>query len=314
MNTQPNNTPEPAEVSFPAEASPKADAHGYNTATRPFYWSVWRELWENRSIYIGPLIVAAVILSGVLVGARQLPQLRRKALLLDPAHQRAAIELPYDIAATMIIMTAFIVALFYCLDALHGERRDRSILFWKSLPVSDLTTVLSKITIPLVVLPAMIFAITVVTQFIMLLLSSAVLLTSGLAATTWANFNLFQQSLILVYSLIAIALWHAPIYGWALLISGLARRATFLWAVLPLLAIGFFEKITFNTSYFASMVKDRLLGFAAEAFNFEPHHGVAINSLTPGRYLTTPGLWLGLVFAVICLAAAVRLRRYRGPL
>src|SRR3954468_22586838 len=121
--------------------------------TRPFYWSVWRELWENHSIYIAPLIVAVIILFGSLVGSFHMPELRRNALLLDPAHQRAAIERPYDIAAMMLIFTAFIVGVFYCLDALHGERRDRSILFWKSLPVSDLTSVLSKATVPLVVLP-----------------------------------------------------------------------------------------------------------------------------------------------------------------
>src|SRR5439155_16684607 len=121
-----------------------------------------------------------------------------------------------------------------------------------------------------------------------------VLLPSGLAATTWANFNILRQSLVLLYGLIAIALWHAPIYGWALLISGWVRRATFLWAVLPLLAIGFFEKITFNTSYFASMMKDRLLGFAPEAFAFNMH---AVPQMTPGRYLSSPGLWIGLVFA-----------------
>jgi ABC-2 type transport system permease protein len=282
--------------------------------TRPFYWSVWREVWENKSIYIAPLIVACVILFGMLVSARHLPDLRRKALLLEATRQRAAIELPYDVVAMMIIITAFIVGVFYCLDALHGERRDRSILFWKSLPVSDFTIVLSKAAIPLVVLPVIVLAMVIVTQFIMLLLSSAFLLTSGLAATTWANFNLVQQSLILLYSLIAIALWHAPIYGWALLVSGVARRATFLWAVLPLLAIGFFEKITFNTSYFGSMLKDRLLGFAAPAFNFQPHHGVALESLTPGRYLSSPGLWIGLLFAVAFVTAAIRLRRYHGPL
>jgi ABC-2 type transport system permease protein len=124
---------------------------------------------------------------------------------------------------------------------------------------------------------------------------------------------LFQQSLILLYGLIAIALWHAPIFGWALLISGWARRATFLWAVLPLLAIGFFEKITFNTSHFASMLKDRVMGFAPEAFAFSTHTIDSV-ALTPGRYLSSPGLWLGLVFAAAFIAAAVRLRRYRGPL
>ncbi len=67
------------------------------------------------------------------------------------------IEQPYTFAAGCIMATAFIVGVFYCLDALHGERRDRSILFWKSLPVSDLTTVLSKASIPLVVLPLLSF-------------------------------------------------------------------------------------------------------------------------------------------------------------
>src|SRR5438045_2599090 len=256
--------------------------------TRPFYWSVWRELWENHSIYIAPSIVAAIILFGSFVGAFHLPGRRQSALLLDPARRRAAIELPYDVAAMMLIFTAFIIGVFYCLDALHGERRERSILFWKSLPVSDLTTVLSKAIIPLVVLPMVSFAIIVVTQFIMLLISTLALLPSGLATTTWANFNLFRQSLILLYGLIAIALWHAPIYGWALLISGWARRATFLWAILPLLAIGFFEKITFNTSHFASMLKDRFLGFAPEAFTFSAHTIDSVG-LTPCKYLSSPG-------------------------
>src|SRR6266404_4127847 len=286
MNTPSNTAPESPNQSQGTAAMPP---------TRPFYWSVWRELWENHSIYIAPSIVSAIILFGSFVGSFHLPGRRQNALLLDPARRRAAIELPYDIVAAMLIFTAFIIGVFYCLDALHGERRERSILFWKSLPVSDLTTVLSKTSVPLVVVPLVSFAIIVVTQFVMLVISTAALLPSGLASTTWANFNLFQESLILLYGLVAIALWHAPIYGWALLVSGSARRATFLWAVLPLLAIGFFEKITFNTSYFASMLKDRLLGFAPEAFDFQPQRHVAIDSmihLTPGRYLTSAGLWI----------------------
>src|SRR5213593_5227790 len=303
MNTPPDIVHESAGVSDP----------GYSAKTRPFYWSVKRELWENRSIYIAPLIVAIVVLFGFLVSTIGLPERRQAVLLLDPAKARAAIQAPYDMAAIMLILTAFIVGVFYCLDALHGERRDRSILFWKSLPVSDRTTLLSKATIPLVVLPLVTFAIILATQVVMLLWTSILLITHGMSpGSTWTNFNLLQQSFILLYGLVAIALWHAPIYGWALLISGLARRATFLWAVLPLLAIGFFEKITFNSSYFGSMLKDRLLGFAAEAFNFEPHHGVAIDSLTPGRYLSSPGLWIGLLFAVAFVTAAIRLRRYHG--
>ena len=308
MNTSPNNTPGSAGVSDP----------GYSrSSTQPFYWSVWLELWENRSIYVAPLIVAVVVLFGFLVSTVGMPERRQAVLLLDPVHQRAAIGAPYDIAAMMLIFTAFIVGVFYCLDALHSERRDRSILFWKSLPVSDLTTVLSKGSVPLVILPLTIFGIIVLVQFLMLLWSSAILLPSGLAATTWTRFNLFQQSVILLYSLIVIVLWHAPIYGWALLISGWARRATFLWAVLPLLAIGVLEKFAFDTSHFASMLKDRLFGAANTAFAFQPHRGVAIDSLsqlTPSRYLTTPGLWIGLAFAAAFVAIAVRQRRYRGPI
>src|SRR5436189_2490304 len=261
-----NNTPESTGGSDPGYSS---------SSTQPFYWSVRRELWENRSIYVAPLIVAVVVLFGFLVSTVGMPQRRQAVLLLDPAHQRAAIEAPYDVAAMTLILTAFIVGVFYCLDALHSERRDRSVLFWKSLPVSDLTTVLSKASVPFVILPLIIFGTVVLVQFLMLLWSSAILLPSGLAATTWTRFNLFQQSMILLYSLIVIVLWHAPIYGWALLVSGIARRATFLWAVLPPLAIAIFEKITFNTSYFWDLLKNRLLGAGDTAFTFQMHRGLA---------------------------------------
>src|SRR6202140_5345961 len=121
--------------------------------TRPMYWSVRRELWENRSIYIAPLVVAAVVLLGFLISTIHLQDKMRAALALDPMKQHELIERPYNFAALLLMGTTFVVAVFYCLDALHGERRDRSILFWKSLPVSDVTTVLAKASIPLVILP-----------------------------------------------------------------------------------------------------------------------------------------------------------------
>src|SRR5204862_644359 len=127
--------------------------------------------------------------------------------------------------------------------------------------------------------------------------------------------NLLEQSLILLYSLIALALWHAPIYGWLLLVSGWARRATFLCAVLPLLAISIFDKITFDTAHFINMLGHRLTGFAAEAFDFQGHHNPDIHSLaqlTPGRHLSTPGLWFELIVAAAFLPVGVLLLRYRG--
>ncbi len=247
--------------------------------TRPLYWSVRRELWENRSIYIAPLIAAGVVLFGFTITAFSLPRLRRNALALEPIRMRAAIEAPYDIAAMMIMFTAFIVGVFYCLDALHGERRDRSILFWKSLPVSDLTAVLSKAIVPLVILPLLTFAIVIATQFTMLLISTVALLPSGLAGTTWRILPYFQMSVILLYGLVTLVLWQAPLFGWLLLVSGWARRATFLWAVLPWLAICAIEKIAFNTSFFAAMLGRRVTGELSRTRS---------SSLSIRRVLTSP--------------------------
>src|ERR1700733_15495957 len=167
------------------------------SATRPFYWSVRREWWENRSIYVAPLPAASVYLFGFLISLIRLPQKMRTLSALDPAHQHAAVTMPYEFAAGLIMVTTLIVAVFYCLEALHGERRDRSILFWKSLPVSDLTTVLSKASIPFVILPGLAFVVTVATNLIMLLLSTAVLNGSGQsAAPLWARLWLFQMQLL----------------------------------------------------------------------------------------------------------------------
>jgi ABC-2 type transport system permease protein len=311
MNTEWNAVPD-------SPLDSQAIAPAAMSATQPMYWSVRRELWENRSIYIAPLAVAAVFLLGFWISMITLPHRMRALAELDPSKQRAAIHLPYDVAAFLIFLTAFLVGVFYCLDALHGERHDRSILFWKSLPVSDLTTVLSKAGIPLVVLPLVIFTIIVTTQIIMLLLSTVVLLASGVSpATLWTQLPLFQMSLALFYCLTATALWHAPIYGWLLLVSGWARRATFLWAVLPLLAIGVVEKIAFNSSHFANMLKYRLIGWFMEAVVPPVKGSVAINplaQLTPGKFLSSPGLWVGLAVAAALLAAVVRLRRYREPI
>lgn len=314
MNSSSNTVPE-----LPNES--QAIAPETMSATRPLYWSVRRELWENRSIYIAPLIVAGVVLFGYAISAIGLPHRRRALLLLDPLKQRAIVEQPYDVAAMMLMLTAFLVGIFYCLDALHGERRDRSILFWKSLPVSDFTTVLAKISIPLVVLPLLTFAIIVITQLIMLLMTTAALLPSGLGTTTWERLPFFQLSVILLYGIITSVLWAAPVYGWLLLVSGWARRATFLWAVLPWLAVCIIEKIAFNTAHFAHLLGRRVFGSYEDAFVVakQPHGAVVpmvdrLTQLAPLKFLSTPGLWIGLVFAAAFLAVAVRLRRYRGPL
>jgi ABC-2 type transport system permease protein len=311
MNTPSNAVPE-------LPVSSRRVAPAATSATRPMYWSVLREVWENRSIFIAPAAVAAFLLFGFLISIVRVPAKMRAVWALDPAKQLGSVALPYNVAAGFLLVAAFIVGGFYCLEALHGERRDRSILFWKSLPVSDLTTVLSKASIPLGVLPAIIFAVILATQILMLLLSTAMLLGNGPSiAMLWGRLPLLRMSLGLLYALPAIALWHAPIYAWLLLVSGWARRAPFLWAVLPPVAISVVERIAFNTSHVAALLNFRLFGWATRAFALQPRGSIPIDPLaqiTPGTFLSTPGLWIGLAFAAICLAATVRLRRYREPI
>ncbi len=273
--------------------------------TRRMYWSMRRELWEYPSIYIAPLAVAAVSLLGFLI-----------ALMVSPAHRHEPLDMPYELAAGLIMGTASVLGIFYSLDALYGERRDRSILFWKSLPVSDLTTVLSKFAIPLIILPLLSFAIAVVTQFVMLLLSSAVLLGSGLSVgTLGARMSFFHMSLMLLYHILTVhGLWYAPIYGWLLLVSAWAPRAPFIWAFLPPFVIWGVEKIAFRTSHFLGMLQYRLTG--PEPYSTTARSGnlmEMISALTPAQFFSTPGLWVGLAVAAIFLATAVRLRRYREP-
>jgi len=315
MNTQSNTVPE-------SHLDSQGIAPAAVSATRPLYWSMQRELWENRSIYVPLLAVAAVYILGFLISLIWLPRSLRELGAHHPVPEPIVVlAMPYSHAAMLLMVTGLIVGVFYSLDALHGERRDRSILFWKSLPVSDLTTVLSKASIPLVVLPLLLFTITVTLQLIMLLLRfAAVTMSPAGAATPWAP-PLLQMELVLLYSVIVLALWHAPLYCWFLLVSGYARRATFLWAVLPPLAVAAVEYIAFHTSYFGLLLQDRLFGFAADAFDLKDKNGVPLDphfipltQLAPGRFLSSPSLWVGLLVAAALLVAAVRLRRYQGPI
>jgi ABC-2 type transport system permease protein len=309
MNTQSN-------AMYDATVDAHRAAPAVLSPTRPFYWAVRRELWENRSIYLAPLGVAAVFLFGFAISTIHLPAKMRSLSALDPAQQQAAITMPYNLIAGLMMATGLIVGVFYSLDALQGERRDRSILFWKSLPVSDVVTVLSKACIPIVVLPLLAFAVTVATQWLMLLLSSLVLAGSRLSvAALWAQVSFFQTSLLLLYHLVTVhAIWHAPIYAWLLLVSAWARRAAFLWAALPVLAIMGLEKVVFHTSYFAELLGNRF-GGGAEAMTIPGTLPMnPMTHLTPGNYLTSAGLWIGIALTAAFLAGAIRLRRYRGPM
>ena len=289
-------------------------------APRPLYWSMRRELWENRSVYLAPLAVAALVLFAMSVGTIQLPKKARAAAAAAAGGggTRIASVTPYAMAPAPIMFTTILVGLFYSLDALYSERRDRSILFWKSLPVSDRTTVLAKAAVPFVILPAIGFVLSVATVAILMALGTMVLVANGIRPSVlWAEVGVVSEPLIMLYGLAVHVLWHAPIYGWFLLLSAWARRTPFLWAVLPPLALAAGERIAFQTSYVGAFLHYRVGGAMKTAFTLEAGRTGNVSRLSqldPLGFLVTPGLWMGLIAAAAFLVAAARLRRNREPI
>lgn len=306
MNTQSDattGTPSRSPGLAPAEFSP----------TQLFYWSVRRELWEYRSIYLAPASIAGVILLGFVFVLAGLPHTVHSASALAPEKQRDAIAHPFGIVAGLIMATSFIVSFYYALDTLYGERRDRSTLFWKSLPVSDMTTVLAKASVLLLALPAISVAITVVTEAIVLLLSIVVLAANGMSvAAFWSLLQPIQTMNALLYHIATVhILWYAPMYCWLLLVSAWSKRAPLLWALLPPFAIVVFERVAFHAAYFLNFLQNRLGGGAdgSSGGMLDPEMRMPMF-----HFMITPGLWFGLLFAAAFLVAAARLRRARGPI
>jgi ABC-2 type transport system permease protein len=298
--------------------------------TRPFYWSVRRELWEHRSLYFAPLAAAGVVLLALILSAMHLSEGIQMLSNVSPERQRAMVSGLYGGIAFVITMVSIITATFYLLDSLQGERKDRSVLFWKSLPVSDTTAVLSKLFTATVVAPAIVFVIAVATQLLVLLLSSVILMVSGASpAPIWSNLQLFQLSIALVYTLLALELWYAPVTAYLLLVSAWAKRSTFLWAALPPVGIMLFEKLAFNTNYFGSMLAYRLqtglktafigrdataeLNIGSNGVNTPTMPRHVLDVLDPVGFLSNPYLWVGLAVAAALVAATIWMRRYREP-
>jgi ABC-2 type transport system permease protein len=285
---------------------------------RPFYWSVRRELWASRWIYVAPVAAATVSLCGFLVAlAGPTTSFGRVLPVLAAAHQHEALARPYHMASGFLMLVAMVAAGFYCVGALHEEQHDRTILFWKSLPVSDGAAVLAKAIIPIVFLPLLTAVIGVVLQSVMLLASAVVLWANGLdGGTLWTQLSFPRMTLMLLYHMLTIHVFcHAPFYGWLLFISAWARRAVFVWAVLPPFAVGALERIIFGTSHFMDMLGNRLSGGATEALTAPgtmPIDPMAHPTLV--TFLLSPGLWIGLVLTGVFLAGSIRLRHYRGPI
>ena len=278
----------PSQTMADSQARPATVASVDIPLVRRVYWSVTREVWENRSIYLAPLAVGAVFLLGFLIGLFGLPGRMRAAMAMPPMQQHESIAQPFFFVALVVMLTEVLVAVFYCVDALYGERRDRSMLFWKSLPVSDLSTVLAKASVPMLVLPLVAFTLTAVAQLVMLIASSVVVAGSGLdGGLVWTHVPFVRTSLMNLTHLVLVhGIWYAPFYAWLLLVSAWAKRVPFLWALLPPAAIGIVEKMAFNTSYVGEILRDRMGGPASGT----GAHGIGTDVLAPPlvQFLTAP--------------------------
>lgn len=283
-------------------------------ALRRFYWSVRREIWEHRALYRAPLGVAGVVLVGFVLGLHRLAgDLRAVAA---GSRRAGSISVPYDFVCFAVIMAGLAFAIVYCLDCLQAERRDRSILFWKSLPVSDLTTVLAKAAVPILVLPLVLFAIALGAQGVMAALSALAIIASKVDLGLWWRFTpLPGLWLDMAEHLAFTFLWYAPIFAWLILVSAWARRVAYLWALLPPLGLALVERLALGTDQVWIWLRGLILGpYAHAAAQMESGKGNALQAHPPD----TPGwaslhLWLGLALTAAFLVLAARLRRGREP-
>jgi ABC-2 type transport system permease protein len=284
---------------------------------RQFYWAVRRELWENRWLWLVPSGIAVALLVGFIAYAFRLPGTAAGLAALDATHIHQAVFEPYDVVAGVMMGIGLLIAVIYCVDALYSERRDRSVLLWKSLPVSDLETVLAKLCIPVLVLPLICWVLTMALQILLLAMTTAILAGHPeSAAVLRAQPHLLPNAIGLLYHLVVLhGVALSPVYGWLLLVSAWAPRAPLAWAIVPPAVIGVFERIAFGTTRFAELLIAPM-GGSDSTSKTAAGSGLMDQLMLPslGDMLVAPALWIGLAIAALFVSAAVRLRRSAQPI
>jgi ABC-2 type transport system permease protein len=302
---------------------------------KTFIWLLRREFWEARAIWIAPAICALIVIGGTLIAAFGAGNVQVNGIEfeqfksgMDAQKLSGIVSLALGVLAMPFFVTVLFTQFFYTTDALYSERRDRSILFWKSLPISDTSAVLSKLAIAGLVMPAVGALAAVISEVAVFIIASAKLsVLPGLAVHLWEPGVWATWLMVLAYLLLANMLWYLPLLGWLLLVSAWAPRAPFMYAILPPLAIALAEYVVFRTHWVMSVVAERIgnMGFLAHAMGSHAGagFGVVIDAKTvtmpssiaslmqPMAYLTSPAVWLGVCFAIGTVAAAIWVRRYR---
>jgi ABC-2 type transport system permease protein len=292
--------------------------------------SIRREVWEHRALWIAPLVVAGVLL---LISALGGVNANEHGGFWIHTHDGASIdhsriappeELRQLIISGMMsmltlvqLLTLGIVVFFYLLDSLLAERRDRSILFWKSLPLSDGQVVASKALTALVVAPLFVLAVSAV----MVLLCSAVitLRMSDLPFHAWSLPAWLDVQAVLLGFVPMVILWYLPIAGYLMVISVWVRKNAFLWAVLPPLGLLIIEKLVMSTDVIGEFLANRFGGFALivnqgdlrRLDDATPEHVVLDSYRLIGQVFADWHIWVGALCGLALMYLAIRIRRFR---
>jgi ABC-2 type transport system permease protein len=216
---------------------------------------------------------------------------------------------------------------FYCLDALYAERKDKSILFWRSLPITDAETVISKLLVIFLAIPIATFAAVVVSHLLNLIVVSIWLASEGAnpGRMIWGAVPLFDTWAAMLTMLIALPIWMAPLIGWFLFVSAWAKRGPLLRAVLPIAMLPILEYIVFRTNILGDAILTRLridtmplfdgvrnAGFDEDELQSMLTENLSLVSwLDYGSFLTSLQVWAGLIVCGMFAGGAIYLRRYR---
>ena len=240
-----------------------------------------------------------------------------EAIAMVPEEKRMGVlAIVYAGVSAAMFAVLGIIGFFYALDALYADRKDRSVLFWKSLPLSDTETVLSKFAVAAVVIPLVAAAAAVMAQLIVAVGGSVKLgLTGGDVGVMWMPQVLGGGAVTVVTLAVVCALWYAPLCAYLLLASAWAPKSPILWASLPPVALIILEKIAFNSDYVSRLVNYRMSAPFEAMFRDTGGDEAAVRSMDIVGNITgllvSPGTLLGLVAAAGLLAGTIWIRRYR---
>jgi ABC-2 type transport system permease protein len=277
-----------------------------------YLWLIRREFWERRAIWIVPAVISGALIMAALFGRTQIIT----QVPLDSPYVGKA----YLVATGLLfIFIMMVYSTLYLLDCLYDDRRDRSVLFWKSLPISDADTVLSKLIVALFAIPLVAFLAADITSLIVAFIVS-VRARAVIGGALWVGGDWLQIQVLWMYGIVTCAIWYLPVAGWCLIVSAWVKRAPMLWSLLPLLVAYLIERFFVGTNYVGRVIGSRLAGYAQAAFYVDSHGPWNANDGTNtvwqlmdfGGFFSNTATWVGLLIGAAMVAAAIQLRIHRS--